>query len=199
MASASTSTPAGVDSGARWLRAGVLPAEDCFQPQKSAASLGRSRHSRESGNPFLDGAMNRGIAPHACPSPHGRGNVVARSVRNSGVLLPWGEGQDEGRKRSSPRDQAAGEAQGVLSTWAVHGAAPAFAGGSMPARRSSPICHRRQEFRCLTVRFSRSGGQSETRPMLSSILPFDISDSSQPKGKGCFSSSSSSDMRTRPA
>ena len=41
------------------------------------------------------GVMNEGHNPSPCPSPHGRGDGVATLVQAS--LLPWGEGQDEGR------------------------------------------------------------------------------------------------------
>ena len=49
-------------------------------------------------------AMIGGHNPSPCPSPPGRGNPAARSARSfrsctvaAPSLLPWGEGQDEGR------------------------------------------------------------------------------------------------------
>ena len=37
----------------------------------------------------------RSSLPSPCPSPHGRGDDIATVVQ--AFLLPWGEGQDEGR------------------------------------------------------------------------------------------------------
>ncbi len=45
----------------------------------------------------LDGVLNEGIAPHPAPLPMGEGTLEFSLRIVQGSLLPWGEGQDEGR------------------------------------------------------------------------------------------------------
>ena len=45
------------------------------------------------------GAPNEGISPHPVPLPMGEGTPEWSSERAAPSLLPWGEGQDEGRDR----------------------------------------------------------------------------------------------------
>jgi ATP-dependent helicase/nuclease subunit A len=54
----------------------------------------------------LDGAMNGGRSPHPVPLPMGEGTLPHAPGAIQASLLPGGEGQDEGRERSSSRNQA---------------------------------------------------------------------------------------------
>ncbi len=70
----------------------------------------KARHSQ------LAGAANGGISPHPVPLPMGEGTLELSLRVVQGSLLPWGEGQDEGREFSSlpePKPQAPPLAPGI--------------------------------------------------------------------------------------
>ncbi len=62
--------------------------------------------SRIGANLTPDGAMNWGISPHPVPLPMGEGTVEQTLRIFQRSLLPWGEGQDEGREPRSLGNKA---------------------------------------------------------------------------------------------
>ena len=55
-----------------------------------------ARIRRMGANIAFGGALNWGNLPSPCPSPHGRGDVVAPAAAIQASPLPEGEGQGEG-------------------------------------------------------------------------------------------------------
>ena len=76
---------------------------DGFIHFSTAAQLGETARKYFTGEPDLVllavdvGALNKALTPHPVPLPMGEGTRPQSPCPVQGSLLPWGEGQDEGR------------------------------------------------------------------------------------------------------